>query len=176
MSPISYQGPMAVDERQKRTHSQSMDSNLGVGQPGLTVASILSGKGDEIYTATPHLTAKEVIAELARLRIGALVVVDSSNAPIGIITERDIVRSAEAKGPEMFETLVEAIMTADPKTCHPEDKIETVMKRMTEGGFRHMPVTEAGKPVGLISIRDVVRHRMREIEYENLKMKQAIVG
>ena len=176
MSPISYQGPMAVDERQKRTHSQSMESNLGIGQPGLTVESILSGKDDEIYTATPHLTAKEVIADLARLRIGALVVVDSSNAPIGIITERDIVRSAEAKGPEMFETLVEAIMTADPKTCHPEDKIETVMKRMTEGGFRHMPVTDAGKLVGLISIRDVVRHRMLEIEYENLKMKQAIVG
>ena len=176
MSPISYQGPMEVDEKPKPGRSQSTDLNLGIGQPGLTVESILSDKGDEIYTVTPHMTVKETIAELTRLRVGALVVVNNSNETIGIVSERDMVRCAEAKGPEMFETLVEAIMTADPKVCHPEDKIETVMDRMTEGRFRHMPVTDGGKLRGVVSIGDVVRHRMQEIEYENLKMKQAIVG
>ena len=67
-------------------------------------------------------------------------------------------------------------MTPDPQTCSPGDTIEAVMKRMTEGRFRHLPVIETGKLCGLVSIGDVVRHRMLEIEYENLKMKQAIVG
>ena len=176
MAPISYQGPMEADEGPKHTHSQTAESNLGIGQPGLTVSAILSDKGDDTFTITPHITVKEVVAELVRLRVGALVVVDSANAPIGIVSERDVVRSADAKGQEVFETLTQDIMTPNPKTCFPEDKIETVMKRMNDGGFRHMPVIEAGKLAGLISIRDVVRHRMLEIEYENLKIKQAMVG
>ena len=176
MAPISYQGPMEEDEKPKHSHSQTTESNLGVGQPGLTVGSILTDKGGETFTVTPHTTVKEVVAELTRLRVGALVVVDSANEPVGIVSERDVIHHADIEGAGMFESQVEKIMTPDPKTCFPEDKIEIVMKRMTEGGFRHMPVTEAGKLAGLISIRDVVRHRMMEIEYENLKMKQAIVG
>ena len=85
MSPISYQGPMESDETPKHTHSQSTEGNLGLGQPGVTVEAILSTKGDDIYTATPHTALKEVIAELSRLRIGALVVVNSSREPIGIV-------------------------------------------------------------------------------------------
>ena len=176
MSPISYQGPMEADERPEHIHSQSIESNLGIGQPGLTVAAILADKGDDIYTAPPHTTVKEIVSELTRLRVGALVVVDSTNEPIGIVSERDIIHGADIKGSGVFESLVEDIMTPNPKTCSPNDKIEAVAKRMTEGHFRHMPVIEDGKLCGLISIRDVARHRMLEIEYENLKMKQAIVG
>lgn len=176
MPPISYQGPLESEENPKRTHSQSREGNLGVGQPGLTVAGILADKGDDIFTATPKMLVKEVVAELNRLRVGALIVVDSSNVPIGIISERDIVRSADTKGLGMFDGPVEDIMTRNPKTCSPGDTVEAIIKRMTEGRFRHMPVTEAGKLTGLVSIGDVVRQRMLEIEYENLKMKQAIVG
>ena len=176
MPPISYQGPMAEDERPARTHSQSREGNLGAGQPGLTVDAILGDKGDDIYTATPQMTVKEVVAELNRLRVGALVVVDNMQAPIGIVSERDIVRNADVKGLEMFDGPVEAIMTRDPITCTRADKVDGIMKRMTEGRFRHLPVVDAGKLIGLVSIGDVVRHRMQEIEYENLKMKQAIVG
>ena len=176
MSPISYQGPMEEEESPIHTHSQTENSSLGVGQPGLTVAAILADKGDDIYTATPHTTVKEIVSELTRLRVGALVVVDSTNEPIGIVSERDIIHGADIKGSGVFESLVEDIMTPNPKTCSPNDKIEAVAKRMTEGHFRHMPVIEDGKLCGLISIRDVARHRMLEIEYENLKMKQAIVG
>ncbi|MEM7226898.1 MAG: CBS domain-containing protein [Pseudomonadota bacterium] len=176
MSPISYQGPMEADEGPKHTHSQTAEANLGAGQPGLTVSAILSDKGDDTFTVAPHTSVKEVIAELTRLRVGALVVVDSAKEPVGIVSERDVVRVADAKGADAFAMNVDEIMTPDPKTCYPEDKIEAVMKRMNDGGFRHMPVVEAGKLAGLISIRDVVRHRMLEIEYENLKIKQAIVG
>ncbi|MEM7170026.1 MAG: CBS domain-containing protein [Pseudomonadota bacterium] len=176
MSPISYQGPLEIDEKSRHTHSQSAESSMGLGQPGLTVESMLSDRKGVVHSVTPHSPVKEVVAELSRLRIGALVVIDNSNEPIGIVTERDIVHCAEKHGAAMFDLLSEAIMTADPKVCHPEDKIESVMKRMSDGGFRHMPVTDGGKLIGLVSIRDVVRHRMMEIEYENLKMRQAIVG
>ena len=176
MAPISYQGPLAHDERTQPTQSQTRDSNLGVGQPGLTVDAILGDKGRDIFTATPQMTVKEVVKELNRLRVGALVVVDSKNAPVGIVSERDIVRHADTKGLGMFDGAVEAIMTPDPITCTKADKVEEIMKRMTEGRFRHMPVVDAGILAGLVSIGDVVRHRMQEIEYENLKMKQAIVG
>lgn len=176
MSPISYQGPMADDESPKHTHSQTTESNLGVGHPGLTVAAILADKGDYIYTVTPHTTVMEMVGELTRLRVGALVVVDSSNELIGIVSERDIIRSASIKGLGVFEGPVEDIMTPNPKTCSPNDKIEDILKQMTEGRFRHMPVTEAGKLSGIVSIYDIARHRILEVEYESLKMKQAIVG
>ena len=176
MSPISYQGPMAEDESPKHTHSQTMEGSLGADQPGLTVSAILADKGDDIFTVTPSTTVKEVVAELARLRIGALVVVDSSKAPAGIVSERDVVRHADTKGLGIFENPVSDIMTPHPQTCTPGDKVESVMKQMTAGRFRHLPVIENGRLCGLISIGDVVRHRMMEIEYENLKMKQAMVG
>jgi CBS domain-containing protein len=176
MSPISYQGPMEEDESSKHRHSQTIESNLGVGQPGLTVAAILADKGDDISTVTPHTTVMEVVAEFTRLRVGALVVVDSSNAPIGIVSERDISQRAGIKCLGVFESPVEDIMTPNPKTCSQNDKTEDILKRMIDGGLRYMPVTEAGKLSGLVSMRDVARHRILEVEYESLKMKQAIVG
>lgn len=176
MSPISYQGPMEKDQRPEHTHSQTIESNLGIGQPGLTIAAILANKGDDIFTVTRHTTIKELVADLTRLRVGALVVVDSSNEPVGIVSERDVIHAADIKGPSVFEDLVENIMTPDPKTCSPNDKIEAVARQMTDGGFRHMPVIEAGKLSGVISARDCISHRLLEIEYENLKIKQTIVG
>ena len=176
MPPISYQGPMQSDDKPEHTHSQTAEASLGVGQPGLTVKAILADKGSEIFTVSPQTTVKEVVAELNRRRVGALVVVDAGNQPVGIVSERDVVRCADSKGLEVFEKPVQDIMTPNPKTCFPEDKVEAVMKQMTEGRFRHLPVLDGGKLCGLVSIGDVVRHRMLEIEYENLKMRQAIVG
>ena len=176
MSPISYQGPLAEDEEKKRTQSQTKEGNLGAGQPGLTVSAILAEKGDDIFTVNLGTAVKEVVAELTRLRIGALVVLDSSKAPIGIVSERDVVRHADSKGLEIFECPVADIMTADPETCGPGDKVESLMQSMTAGRFRHLPVVENGRLCGLVSIGDIVRHRMMQIEYENLKMKQVLVG
>ena len=167
---------MAEDQNDKHTHSQTMEGSLGVGQPGLTVTTILAEKGDDIFTVIPSTTVKEVVAELARLRVGALVVVDSNKAPVGIVSERDVVRNADSKGLGVFESPVSEIMTPDPQTCSPGDKVEGVMKQMTAGRFRHMPVIENGRLCGLVSIGDIVRHRMMEIEYENLKIRQAMVG
>ncbi len=156
--------------------SQSEASNFGIGQPGITVGSILADKGTDIFTIGPSMTVKQVVAELNRMRVGALIVVNSAKEPIGIVSERDVVRNADVKGLGVFDEPVEAIMTANPQSCVPTDKVETVMQRMTDSRFRHMPVLQDGKLCGLISIGDVVKHRMREIEYENLKIKQAMVG
>ncbi len=176
MTPTSYQGPLEGDDRAHDTRSQTEASNLGVGQPGVTVGSILVDKGDEIFSVTPSTTVKEVVAELNRMRVGALIVVNPSKEPVGIVSERDVVRNADIKGLSMFDEPVETIMTPNPQCCVPSDKVEAIMERMTESRFRHMPVLQDGKLCGLISIGDVVRHRMREIEYENLKIKQAMVG
>lgn len=176
MAPISYQGPLADEEDDLHTHSQTAELNLGVGQPGLTVEAILADKGDSIYTVSPQTTVMEVVAELARLKVGALVVTGGGNEPVGIVSERDIVRNVESKGVGVFESPVQDIMTPNPQTCTPADKVEAVMKKMTDGRFRHLPVLKNGQLCGLVSIGDIVRHRMLEMEYENLKMKQAIVG
>lgn len=176
MSPISYQGPMADDESPEHGHSQTTESNLGFGHPGLTVAAILAAKGDYVYMTAPHTTVMEAVHEMTRLKVGALVVVDSSNEPIGIVSERDVSRSVSIKGLDIFEGPVEEIMTPKPKACSPDDKIEDILKGMAESGFRHMPVIEAGKLSGIVSVYDLARHRILEIEYESLKMKQAMVG
>ena len=176
MAPTSYQGPLESDDGSDRTRSQTQEANLGVGQPGITVGSILVDKGDEIFTVTPTTTIKEVVAELNRLRVGALVVVNPAKEPVGIVSERDVVRNVDIKGLSVFDEPVEQIMTPDPQCAVPTDKVESVMKRMSASRFRHMPVLQDGKLCGLISIGDVVNHRMREIEYENLKIKQAMVG
>lgn len=176
MTPTSYQGPLEGDDREHRTRSQSEETSLGVGQPGITVGAILADKGNDIYTVAPSTTVKEVVAELNRMRVGALLVVNPSKEPIGIVSERDVVRQADILGLSVFDEPVETIMTANPQCCLPTDKVESVMLRMTESRFRHMPVLNHGKLCGLISIGDVVHHRMQEIEYENLKIKQAMVG
>jgi len=176
MTPTSYQGPLEGDDKTHDTRSQTEASNLGTGQPGVTVGAILADKGDDIYTVAPSTTVKEIVAELNRMRVGALIVCNPMKEPIGIVSERDVVRNVDIKGLSMFDDAVETIMTPNPQCCVPTDKVEVVMERMTESRFRHMPVLQDGKLCGLVSIGDVVRHRMREIEYENLKIKQAMVG
>ncbi len=176
MAPFSYQGPMEQDETKKHTHSQTEEWSLGMNAPGLTVESIIGHKGDDVYTSAPGQTVKDVVGDLARLRVGALVVVNPENEPVGIVSERDIVHKLDTVGVEVLNGPVEAIMTPDPVTCTLDMKVEEVMKTMNARRFRHMPVLKDGKLCGVVSIGDVVRHRMQEIEYESLKIKQAIVG
>ena len=176
MAPVSYRGPLESDVKDTRTHSQTDAWSDSAKGPGITVGDVLSHKGDEIYSVTRHDSVRDAVATLTRLRIGALVVVDPENRPIGIVTERDVVTRLDGMGPAVLDATVEAIMTPDPVAAFPEQTIETVAHTMTERGFRHMPVMKDGALCGVISIRDVVRHRLQEVEYENLKIKQAMVG
>jgi len=177
MSPTSYQGQMQKDEDQKRTYSQTESTALGATQPGITVASILAQKGNEVFSITPETTVLEAISQLNSRKIGVLLIVHAGDSkPVGILSERDIVRSVETKGLSLFGSPVKDVMTPDPFTCTPDDTVDSVMHKMTASRFRHMPVLKNDKLCGLISIGDVVQHRLNELEYENLKIKQAMVG
>lgn len=176
MSPISYQGPMQVDEKPNPTVSQVQPANLDSDRSGRSVSAILADKGEDLYTITPETTVLEAIGELNRLRIGVLVVAAGGGMPLGILSERDIVRNIETMGLALFGRPVGEVMTVRTVTCSPQDSLQDIMAEMNRGQFRHMPVMKNDRLCGVVSIRDIMKHRLGELEYENLKIKQAMVG
>jgi len=136
----------------------------------MTVARILGDKGREVITTQPQRTLLEVIELLAGRGIGAVVVSDAARSVLGIISERDIVRAIGANGSGALGEPVSRHMTAKVTTVTEDTLIHSVMETMTHGRFRHMPVVEGDKLIGLISIGDVVKHHVNEIESE----KQAL--
>ena len=129
-----------------------------------------------VLTIPPSMTVGEAAAELSSRKIGCLIVSTDGKTAAGILSERDIVRKlAETPG----QTLPQAVsdnMTRDVVTCGPDDLLVEVLRRMSEGGFRHMPVVEDGGVKGMITIGDVVNYRLTELEHEALQLKQLIVG
>ena len=113
---------------------------------------------------------------LKEKRIGALVITDTNGAPQGILSERDIVRRMAETPGQTLPQLVKDLMTREVQTCALDDRLIDVLKRMSEGRFRHMPVVAGGSLCGMITIGDVVQFRLKELEYETLRMKQMIVG
>jgi CBS domain-containing protein len=103
---------------------------------------------------------------LAEQRIGAVVILGADHRIVGILSERDIVRVLAEHGPTVLNEPVGQVMTRDVKTCSENDTIESLMGRMTTGKFRHMPVVEQGNLIGIVSIGDVVKNRVEEIEHE----------
>jgi len=158
-----------------RSYSQSSQSNLADPGQVLTVAAVLAGKGHVVHTVAPEATVAEAVAALRARGIGALVVVEGG-ALVGILSERDVVRRLDVAGTAVMAEHVAALMTPDPETCGLEDPVLSVLARMSRGRFRHMPVLDHGQLIGLISIGDVVMERLRQLEYEALRMKQMIVG
>jgi CBS domain-containing protein len=122
----------------------------------MNVKRILATKGSGIITIGPEQTIREAIALLTSRNVGALVVVNSSYSPVGIISERDIIRAA-ARNEQLFLLPVSAIMTRELITGLPQDDLESVAGTMTEKRIRHLPVVEHGKLIGIVSIGDVVK-------------------
>lgn len=174
MAPSSYQPPTRGDKAGKTTYSQSTGSNLSHSQT--TVAKLLEGKGDAVFSVRPNDTIHSVVNTLKEMRIGAVVVTDQNGVLQGILSERDIVRRMADTPGQTLPQSVEDLMTKDVQTCTPDDLLNDVLKTMTEGRFRHMPVLTDGKLSGVITIGDVVHFRLKELEYEALRMKQMIVG
>ncbi len=174
MAPNSYQAPMRGDKTDKRTVSQSTETNLSPTTS--TVAHILERKGPGVFSVSPDDTVKTAVEALRDKRIGALLVTDGSGEMVGILSERDIVRKLAETPGQTLPQKVDGLMTRDVTTCTPSDHLVTVLTKMSEGRFRHMPVLEDGQLRGMISIGDVVNYRLNELEYEALKMKQMIVG
>ena len=140
----------------------------------MNVAAILKLKGREVFTTPPDTTLFDIANLLGKHRIGCVVVTGIDGKVIGIVSERDIVRVVGSEGPEALNEPVEICMTKTVVTCREADTIDRLMSEMTSHRFRHMPVVERGRLIGLVSIGDVVRMRIAEAEMEAAAMRQYI--
>ena len=140
----------------------------------MTVKSILSIKGNNVITIEPTANLAAAARLLAERRIGAIVVSGLDGRVVGILSERDIVRALAEHGGAALEQPVSQVMTREVATCTEEETIVSIMERMTDGKFRHVPVIELGRLVGIISIGDVVKHRIGEIELESAALRDYI--
>jgi CBS domain-containing protein len=140
----------------------------------MIVAMILEQKGHNVVTIGARATIGEVVSLLGEHKIGAIVVVENVDEIVGIISERDIVRAIAKSGPEILTEPVGSIMTSEVMTCEDNETINEVMARMTRGRFRHLPVEKNGRLTGIISIGDVVKARIEEVEREAEEMRSYI--
>ena len=128
----------------------------------MTVKAILAVKGTEVLTIEPTTNLAAAAKVLAERKIGALVVTGPDRRVIGIVSERDIVQDLAAHGAASLDLPLTEVMTRKVMTCSMSDTISSVMERMTEGKFRHLPVVEQGRLTGIVSIGDVVKIRIAE--------------
>ena len=142
----------------------------------MLIRQILAVKGSQVVVTRSDATVLEVARLLKEKRIGAVLVTDSRAQLCGIISERDLARGLAEHGAGLLETKVEQLMTKDVVTCSPEDGVQQLMHKMTAGRFRHLPVIEDGALVGIISIGDVVKHRLEELEHETHMLHDYIAG
>jgi CBS domain-containing protein len=133
----------------------------------MTVQAILARKGGDVLTIEPAADLASAVKILSERRIGALVVTGADRRVVGIISERDIVRTLGQRGAEAFGVPVSEVMTRRVVTCSTRDTVSEIMERMTAGKFRHVPVVEQDRLAGIISIGDVVKYRLEEMEHES---------
>lgn len=143
----------------------------------MTVASILSSKpGASIISCTPDDTIADISKVLAKHRIGAVLIIDSNDSLLGIVSERDIVRMIAAKGDDALATKASQFMVKDVTTCLPSDSITSLMGLMTENRVRHIPVVIDGSIEGIVTIGDVVKARIAAAEREAAEMMHYITS
>jgi CBS domain-containing protein len=142
----------------------------------MTVAAILKTKGTHVETIRPDSTLRMAAWNLKVKGIGALVVRRDDETVLGILSERDIVRALTDHGPDVVRVSVSEVMTTAVKTCSPGDSITAVMARMTRDRIRHLPVVEGGRLAGIVSIGDVVKYRLDELELEANVLRDTLIA
>ena len=142
----------------------------------MRISDVLRGKGMQVVTVTPDTTVRHLLAVLAEHRIGAVVVSHDGTTVNGIASERDIVRAFGERGAAVMSELVTTIYTAEVHTVTPETSLEDVMRMMTERRVRHAPVVVDGGLRGIVSIGDVVKNRIDELETERAHLTDYITG
>jgi len=140
----------------------------------MTVKEILSRKGTDVVTAEPNATLSEAVKLLAARRIGAVVITGADRRIVGILSERDIVRTLAEKGAKALESAIGEVMTRKVITCGVGETVSEIMERMTVGKFRHVPVIEQGRLAGIISIGAVVKSRVQQMEQESAALQEYI--
>lgn len=143
----------------------------------MLVHQILKSKGSEgVLTVKPGTLISEAAKILAERGIGTVVVSEDGATPLGILSERDIVRELARRGIDCLSETIDAYMTTTLETCGRSDDAVSVLERMTQGRFRHMPVVEDGALVGLISLGDTVKARLSELAMEKEALEGMIMG
>jgi CBS domain-containing protein len=145
-----------------------------MGGIAMNVAAILKQKGRAVTTASPTTTLMEVADKLAAKRIGAIVIVTQRGEVCGIVSERDIIRALATHGVNCLSQPVSQVMTKLVVTCQETDTLDELMAMMTARRFRHLPVVTDNALVGIISIGDVVKHHVAEVEMEATAMRDYI--
>ena len=182
-APTNYAGPRRKVPKPKQV-SQSLES--GLPKEAATVRGVLDAKADEgtgarrggndVVWVRKSDSVQHAVERLHEERIGAVVVLDSAGRLEGILSERDVVRALPGIDHDLCDVPVERLLTRGVTTCSPDTPLAHVLATMSEKRFRHMPVMEHGQLVGIVTIGDVVNHRIKELEREALSIKQVIVG
>ncbi len=140
----------------------------------MRIVDVLRAKGSEVATIGPDATVTELLAGLAWGNIGAMVVVDAGDTVVGIVSERDIVRTLHHDGPDMLKRSVSSIMSTVVATCGPESSVDDLAELMTQNRVRHIPVLVDARLAGIVSIGDVVKTRMDELQTERQQLEAYI--
>ncbi len=142
----------------------------------MNVTDILTTKGSDVVTIAPTATVTELVSALAERQIGAVVVSTDGAAVSGIVSERDVARGLHLHGADLLSMPVSALMTTDVSTCDPHDDIPSVARIMTHRRFRHLPVVVGGTLVGIVSIGDVVKKRIDQLETETDQLRDYLTS
>jgi CBS domain-containing protein len=137
----------------------------------MNIGQILMAKGRTVATSRPDATLLEIANKLAQKKIGAIVIVGDNGEVVGIVSERDVIRKLGERGPAVLSEPVSQSMTANVISCQETSTLDERMEVMTQGRFRHVPVIEDGALVGIISIGDVVKNHIAEVEMEVTAMR-----
>ncbi|MFC4007421.1 CBS domain-containing protein [Nonomuraea purpurea] len=136
----------------------------------MLIGTILRNKGSDVTTVTPGASVRELLAKLAERNIGAVVVSTDGVTIEGIVSERDVVRRLDDRGAAILDEPVSSIMTTEVRTAGPGENVDDLRRIMTVQRFRHMPVVENGRLVGIVSIGDVVKSAIEELETEKASL------
>ena len=141
----------------------------------MTVSIILACKGREVVTIEPSASLASAVELLAEKRIGALLILGAGRRIVGILSERDIVCALAERGAGALKEPVSQTMTRKVSTCNENETVSNIMERMTDERSRHVPVVDQGQLVGIVSIGDVVKHRLQEMERDSAAMHNYIL-
>ncbi|MBF6170765.1 CBS domain-containing protein [Nocardia blacklockiae] len=142
----------------------------------MRISEILRKKGSDVVTIAPDAPVRALLALLAERNVGAVVVSADGRALDGIVSERDVVRRLHTIGADLLDRPVADIMTTVVHTCSPDDRVETLRTTMTEHRIRHLPVLRRGRMVGIVSIGDVVKSALSELQHEREHLEQYLLG
>ena len=140
----------------------------------MSIGRLLQEKGRMVLTVPPRATLQVAIDLLATQHVGSLVVVDAFGAMLGIVSERDVVRAIAKRGGRALDDVVANYMTVDVTTASEADDVDTVLQSMNDGRFRHVPIVDGARLVGIVSQGDAIKYRLSEMEVEHTAFRQYI--